>query len=66
MVRGSHYVIGGSVKNLDEFAMKEKSLALQLLLRPWSLITPTAPDSPVSTNYTYASQVRIFAIIHDI
>lgn len=38
MVRGSHYIIGGSIKNLDEIAIKEKTLALQLLLRPWPFI----------------------------
>lgn len=38
MVRGSHYIIGGSIKNLDELAIKEKNLALQLLLRPWPFI----------------------------
>lgn len=38
MVRGSHYIIGGSIKNLDELAIKEKTLALQLLLRPWPFI----------------------------
>ena len=40
VVRGSHYVVGGSIRDSDEFAMKEKSLTLKMLLRPWTLITP--------------------------
>ena len=40
VVRGSHYVVGGSIKDSDEFAMKEKDLTYKMLLRPWTLITP--------------------------
>ncbi|XP_029036014.2 lysosomal alpha-mannosidase isoform X2 [Osmia bicornis bicornis] len=53
VVRGSHYVLGDSIPNLDDLAVKEKALALQLLLRPWPLITPLpsgdsiAEDSPI-------------------
>ncbi|KZC06792.1 Lysosomal alpha-mannosidase, partial [Dufourea novaeangliae] len=45
VVRGSHYVFGGSIKNLDEFMMKEKALTLQTLLRPWITVTPHSQKS---------------------
>lgn len=53
VVRGSHYVVGGSIKNLDEFALKEKSLALQVSLRPWILITPTTEKSEADSELNY-------------
>ncbi|CAD1474134.1 unnamed protein product, partial [Heterotrigona itama] len=40
VIRGSHYIIGGSLKNLDELALEEKTLARRLLLRPWPFIIP--------------------------
>ena len=45
VVRGSHYVVGGSIRDSDEFAIKEKSLTLKMLLRPWTLITPITNGS---------------------
>lgn len=45
VVRGSHYVVGGSIRDLDELAMKEKALTLKMLLRPWTLITPITNGS---------------------
>ncbi|XP_017767636.1 PREDICTED: lysosomal alpha-mannosidase-like isoform X2 [Eufriesea mexicana] len=56
VVRGSHYIIGGSIKNLDELALKEKSLALQLLLRPWLFIIPAQSNS--RTHMQYASEAH--------
>ncbi|XP_043527609.1 lysosomal alpha-mannosidase isoform X2 [Frieseomelitta varia] len=54
VIRGSHYIIGGSLKNLDELAVEEKTLARQLLLRPWPFIIPVETNS--SRPYTpYAS-----------
>ncbi|XP_031833177.1 lysosomal alpha-mannosidase II isoform X1 [Nomia melanderi] len=47
VVRGSHYLIGGSIKNLDEYMLKEKSLQLETLLRPWTLVTPIAENATV-------------------
>ncbi|XP_012143157.2 lysosomal alpha-mannosidase II isoform X2 [Megachile rotundata] len=55
VVRGSHYVIGGSVKSLDDFVLKEKELALQLLLRPWPLITPV-PTNSVNEDFMAVTQ----------
>ncbi|XP_076239948.1 lysosomal alpha-mannosidase II [Calliopsis andreniformis] len=55
VVRGSHYLVGGSIKNLDEFVLKEKSLALQMLLRPWTFITPITTESNTE-NYVSTSQ----------
>lgn len=37
VVRGTHYLFGGKVKNVDEFVLKEKELALKLALHPWIL-----------------------------
>ncbi|XP_076174533.1 lysosomal alpha-mannosidase II isoform X1 [Ptiloglossa arizonensis] len=52
VVRGTHYIFGGSVSNLDEFMIKEKSLTLQTLLRPWTFITPMRENS-ASDNENY-------------
>ncbi|XP_017796881.1 PREDICTED: lysosomal alpha-mannosidase-like [Habropoda laboriosa] len=49
VVRGTHYIIGGSTKNLDKIATKEKALALEMLLRPLILIKTNAS---VSANVT--------------
>lgn len=40
VARGVHYLVGSSLKDLDSAASKEKSLALSLALRPWTLVTP--------------------------
>ncbi|XP_043260159.1 lysosomal alpha-mannosidase isoform X2 [Colletes gigas] len=53
VVRGSHYVLGGSTTNLDKFVMKEKSLALETSLRPWILFTSLTPNSTID-NYSSA------------
>lgn len=37
VVRGTHYLFGGKVKNADDFVLKEKELALKLALHPWIL-----------------------------
>jgi len=37
VVRGTHYLFGGKVKNMDTFVLKEKELALKLALHPWIL-----------------------------
>lgn len=37
VARGTHYLFGGAVKNVDEFVLKEKELALKLALHPWIL-----------------------------
>ncbi|XP_053988963.1 lysosomal alpha-mannosidase isoform X2 [Hylaeus volcanicus] len=55
VVRGSHYVFGGSIQNLDEFVVKEKSLALETLLRPWTFFTPITTN-PTNENYTFKPQ----------
>ncbi|XP_076297759.1 lysosomal alpha-mannosidase II [Lasioglossum baleicum] len=54
VVRGSHYLFGGSTKNLDKFMLAEKNLQLETVLRPWTLITPfpygsTIDESPYKT-----------------
>lgn len=59
VVRGSHYIIGGSVQNLDELAVKEKTLARQLLLRPWTFIQSIEKNSSAPTSYVPNSQVSI-------
>lgn len=65
MVRGSHYIMGGSIKNLDELAIKEKTLALQLLLRPWPFIISN--ESNFSTYAQYAAlQVSGIYQVNDI
>ncbi|KYN17373.1 Lysosomal alpha-mannosidase [Trachymyrmex cornetzi] len=40
VVRGTHYLFGGKVKNADTFVLKEKELALKLALHPWILGAP--------------------------
>lgn len=40
VARGVHHLIGGSLRNPDASALQEKSVALQLALRPWILFTP--------------------------
>ncbi|XP_011151265.1 lysosomal alpha-mannosidase isoform X1 [Harpegnathos saltator] len=40
VVRGTHYLLGGGLKNLDNFVLKEKELALKLALHPWILGSP--------------------------
>lgn len=37
IARGTHYLFGGKVKNVDEFVLREKELALKLALHPWIL-----------------------------
>ncbi|XP_029158276.1 lysosomal alpha-mannosidase isoform X1 [Nylanderia fulva] len=37
VARGTHYLFGGKIKNVDEFVLKEKELALKLTLHPWIL-----------------------------
>lgn len=59
VVRGSHYIIGGSIQNLDELAVKEKTLARQLLLRPWTFIQSIEKSSSAPTPYVPNSQVSI-------
>ncbi|KAM0728650.1 Lysosomal alpha-mannosidase [Formica fusca] len=39
IARGTHYLFGGKVKNVDEFVLKEKDLAFKLALHPWILGT---------------------------
>ncbi|KAL6449015.1 hypothetical protein ACFW04_000614 [Cataglyphis niger] len=39
VVRGTHYLFGGKMKNVDQFVLKEKELALKLALHPWILGT---------------------------
>lgn len=40
VVRGTHYLFGGKVRDADEFVLKEKELALKLALHPWILGAP--------------------------
>ncbi|KAJ8675630.1 hypothetical protein QAD02_011416 [Eretmocerus hayati] len=42
VARGQHYLIGGSLTNLDELILQEKELATQLALRPWITVTPVS------------------------
>lgn len=65
VVRGSHYIIGGSIKNLDELAIKEKNLALQLLLRPWPFIISNESNFSMYAQYA-TSQVSGIHQINDI
>ncbi|XP_012222573.1 lysosomal alpha-mannosidase isoform X2 [Linepithema humile] len=44
-VRGTHYLFGGKVKNVDEFVLTEKELALKLALYPWILGAPVNSSS---------------------
>lgn len=65
VIRGSHYIIGGSLKHLDELAVEEKTLARQLLLRPWLFIIPVETNSSRHTPFASGSQVTIrFTLIH--
>ena len=66
VIRGSHYIIGGSLKNLDKLAVEEKTLARQLLLRPWPFIIPVETNSSRPyTLYAPGSQVTIrFTLVH--
>ncbi|XP_078036305.1 lysosomal alpha-mannosidase II isoform X1 [Augochlora pura] len=40
VARGSHYLLGGSTKDLDEFMLTEKTTTLKTVLRPWTFVTP--------------------------
>jgi len=40
VVRGTHYLFGGKVNNVDKFVLKEKELVLKLALHPWILGAP--------------------------
>ncbi|KAH0948863.1 hypothetical protein HN011_001273 [Eciton burchellii] len=53
VARGTHYLFGGAVKNVDEFVLKEKELALKLALHPWILGEPLRFD-------TLDAQINIF------
>lgn len=63
VVRGTHYIFGGSVSNLDEFMIKEKSLTLQTLLRPWTFITPMRENS-ASDNENYLPSMLKVCILY--
>ncbi|XP_020290943.1 lysosomal alpha-mannosidase [Pseudomyrmex gracilis] len=55
VVRGTHYLFGGKVKNADEFVLKEKELALKLALYPWILGTvfkPTDLENEFTSSYS--------------
>ncbi|XP_014218055.1 lysosomal alpha-mannosidase isoform X2 [Copidosoma floridanum] len=41
VTRGQHYILDGSLDNVDEVVLAEKELAVQLALRPWIFVTPT-------------------------
>ncbi|KAG7212847.1 hypothetical protein KM043_002203 [Ampulex compressa] len=45
IVRGTHYLFGGSTKKLDALTLKEKNLALELELRSWPLVMPIEHDA---------------------
>lgn len=59
VVRGSHYIMGGSIKNLDELAIKEKTLALQLLLRPWPFIISNESNFPTYAQYAALQNIGL-------
>ncbi|XP_025265136.1 lysosomal alpha-mannosidase isoform X1 [Camponotus floridanus] len=44
VVRGTHYLFGGKLKNVDEFVLKEKELALKLALHPWIIGSPITSE----------------------
>ncbi|XP_072745213.1 lysosomal alpha-mannosidase isoform X1 [Anoplolepis gracilipes] len=54
VARGTHYLFGGKVKNVDEFVLKEKELALKLALHPWILGT--------SVNFTIDISTKVKAL----
>ncbi|XP_032680589.1 lysosomal alpha-mannosidase isoform X2 [Odontomachus brunneus] len=53
VVRGTHYLFGGGLNNLDEFALKEKELALKLILQPWILGAPANLNDLRDAHSTY-------------
>lgn len=41
VVRGRHFLIGGSLNNKDKLISTEKELENKLAFRPWILLSPT-------------------------
>lgn len=60
VVRGTHYLFGGGVKNLDEFVLKEKELALKLALHPWILGAPVKSNNLENLPDVFKISVRIY------
>ncbi|KAK2580291.1 hypothetical protein KPH14_012534 [Odynerus spinipes] len=61
VVRGVHYVLGGSTKNLDAFALREKELTLQLALRPSIYVTPSTQVNGENWKNNHVSKRSGFA-----
>lgn len=62
VVRGTHYLFGGKVKNADEFVLKEKELALKLALYPWILGTVFNPTD-LENEFTSSVSIHLFFIL---
>ncbi|XP_033326411.2 lysosomal alpha-mannosidase II isoform X2 [Megalopta genalis] len=56
VARGSHYLLGGSTKDLDKLILNEKISTLKSVLRPWTLVTPFKDDSEI-TQFSYQTPV---------
>nr|XP_033326410.1 lysosomal alpha-mannosidase isoform X1 [Megalopta genalis] len=56
VARGSHYLLGGSTKDLDKLILNEKISTLKSVLRPWTLVTPFKDDSEI-TQFPYQTPV---------
>ncbi|XP_070524278.1 lysosomal alpha-mannosidase isoform X4 [Cardiocondyla obscurior] len=65
VTRGTHYLFGGKVKNVDKFVLKEKELALKLALHPWILGAPVNLSNIKNTsglNKTLPPNVHILTL----
>lgn len=64
VVRGTHYLFGGRVKNVDEFILKEKELALKLALYPWILGAPVNLSNIENIRAVFKTFVCIFSTLY--
>ena len=40
VARGQHYIVGGSLTELDKTMLEEKTVATESALRPWIFVSP--------------------------
>ncbi|XP_023318565.1 lysosomal alpha-mannosidase isoform X1 [Trichogramma pretiosum] len=52
VARGQHFLLGGSMAELDQLLLEEKEIATELALRPWIFVSPTE-DSFEEWNKNY-------------
>lgn len=64
VVRGTHYLFGGKLKNVDEFVLKEKELALKLALHPWIIGSPITSEQYTNISSKVKTLVYSYVLIY--